>query len=79
MAIPVLWRTKRARYTLQGEVCPECERLVFPPRQLCPYCGEPSHIMREKVKADATRGEFAFPVWDAPALQPMAMQPAGDD
>ena len=39
MAIPILWRTKHERYSLQGEVCPACERLVFPPRRLCPYCG----------------------------------------
>lgn len=39
MGIPVLWRTTKERYSLQGEICPECERAIFPPRRLCPYCG----------------------------------------
>jgi len=39
MGIPILWRTTKVRYSLQGEICPECERTVFPPRRLCPYCG----------------------------------------
>lgn len=39
MGIPILWRTTKERYSLQGEVCPDCERMVFPPRRLCPYCG----------------------------------------
>jgi predicted amidophosphoribosyltransferase len=38
MAIPVLWRTKKQRYSLAGAVCPECSKLVFPPRKICPYC-----------------------------------------
>jgi predicted amidophosphoribosyltransferase len=38
MAIPVLWRTKKQRYSLTGVVCPECSQLVFPPRKVCPYC-----------------------------------------
>jgi predicted amidophosphoribosyltransferase len=39
MGIPILWRTTKERYSLQGEICPECERVVFPPRRVCPYCG----------------------------------------
>lgn len=78
MAIPVLWRTKKARYSLQGGVCPECERLVFPPRQLCPYCGEPSHMIQEKVEAAcAEQDEFSFPLFRA--FDTISMQAAGDD
>jgi hypothetical protein len=40
MAVPILWRTKRQRYSLRGEVCPECARAVFPPREICPYCNQ---------------------------------------
>ncbi len=39
MAIPILWRTTKERYSLQGEKCPECSRMIFPPRPRCPYCG----------------------------------------
>ncbi|MEX1020980.1 MAG: zinc ribbon domain-containing protein [Litorilinea sp.] len=38
MAVPILWRNRKQRYSLEGEVCPACERAVFPPRQVCPYC-----------------------------------------
>jgi hypothetical protein len=38
MAVPNLWRNKHQRYSLQGQVCPECSKTVFPPRQVCPYC-----------------------------------------
>lgn len=38
MAVPILWRSRRQRYSLEGEKCPACERAVFPPRQVCPYC-----------------------------------------
>jgi hypothetical protein len=38
MAVPILWRNKQQRYSLEGDICPVCDRAVFPPRQLCPYC-----------------------------------------
>ena len=69
MAIPVLWRTKKARYSLQGEVCPECARLVFPPRQLCPYCGRPA-AQPEEVQPY----EFSFRLPNG-----VELQAAGDD
>jgi len=59
MAIPILWRTTKERYTLQGEVCPECERVVFPPRRLCPYCGR-EHEVKGEESQDALRYEFSF-------------------
>jgi uncharacterized OB-fold protein len=34
------WRLKRQRYSLVGEVCPHCENKIFPPRDICPNCGE---------------------------------------
>ena len=34
------WRLKKQRYTLVGEVCPHCEEKIFPPRDICPDCGE---------------------------------------
>lgn len=38
MAVPILWRNRKQRYSLEGEVCPACTRAVFPPREVCPYC-----------------------------------------
>ncbi len=34
------WRLKQQRYALVGEVCPHCEKKIFPPRDICPACGE---------------------------------------
>jgi uncharacterized OB-fold protein len=59
MAIPILWRNKKERYSLQGEVCPECERLVFPPRRLCPYCGREAQA-HSHYEITAPRREFVF-------------------
>ena len=42
MSIASLWRTRRQRYSLQGEVCPECRQAIFPPRDVCPHCAEPA-------------------------------------
>jgi uncharacterized OB-fold protein len=50
MAIPILWRTKKERYSLQSQVCPECERVVFPPRRLCPYCGREADAQKVETK-----------------------------
>lgn len=73
MAIPVLWRTTKERYSLQGEVCPECERVVFPPRRLCPYCGREAHVHTEK-----TSYEFSF-MLPQNRSQNVELSAAGDD
>ncbi|MEW6716542.1 MAG: Zn-ribbon domain-containing OB-fold protein [Chloroflexota bacterium] len=40
MEIPRHWRLKKQRYALIGEVCSHCETKLFPPRDICPKCGE---------------------------------------
>ena len=40
MEIPRHWRLKQQRYSLVGEVCPHCENKIFPPRDVCPSCGQ---------------------------------------
>ncbi len=40
MDIPRHWRLKKQRYSLIGEVCPHCDIKIFPPRDICPDCGE---------------------------------------
>lgn len=39
------WRLKRQRYALVGEVCPSCEGRLFPPRDVCPKCGEEARTL----------------------------------
>lgn len=34
------WRLKQQRYNLIGEVCPHCDKKIFPPRDVCPGCGD---------------------------------------
>ncbi len=34
------WRLKQQRYALVGEICPHCEVKIFPPRDICPDCGQ---------------------------------------
>jgi hypothetical protein len=40
MDIPRHWRLKKQRYALVGEVCDNCDNKIFPPRDLCPECGQ---------------------------------------
>lgn len=40
MDIPRHWRLRKQRYGLVGEVCEHCDAKVFPPRDICPACGE---------------------------------------
>lgn len=40
MEIPRHWRIRQQRYALVGEVCPHCNTKLFPPRDVCPECGQ---------------------------------------
>ena len=40
MDIPRYWRLNKQRYALTGEICPHCEAKIFPPRDICPECGD---------------------------------------
>jgi uncharacterized OB-fold protein len=39
------WRIKQQRYSLVGEVCPNCDARIFPPRDVCPDCGEDARTL----------------------------------
>jgi uncharacterized OB-fold protein len=34
------WRLRKQRYALEGEQCDHCGKFIFPPRDVCPHCGE---------------------------------------
>jgi uncharacterized OB-fold protein len=38
MEVARYWRTTGQRYQLVGEVCPNCNSKIFPPRDVCPTC-----------------------------------------
>ena len=65
MDIPRHWRLKSQRYSLIGEVCPNCDAKLFPPRDVCPECGSPA----KTPFAFSGRGEvFSYStVFQAPA------------
>jgi hypothetical protein len=71
------WRLRQQRYALVGEVCPSCEQRIFPPRDLCPDCGEEA---RELYQFSGRGEVYSFTtVYQAPsgfeqeAPYPMAM------
>ncbi|NIS82640.1 MAG: transcriptional regulator [Anaerolineales bacterium] len=39
------WRLKKQRYALVGEICPNCQEKIFPPRDICPDCGEDARTL----------------------------------
>ncbi len=59
------WRLKQQRYALMGEVCPHCEAKLFPPRDVCPECGEEAKTLYQF----SGRGEvYSYTtVYDPPA------------
>ena len=59
------WRLKKQRYGLVGEVCPHCDAKIFPPRDVCPECGDEA----KTLYTFSGRGEvYSYTtVYDAPA------------
>lgn len=55
MSIPINWRLRTQRYSLQGNTCPKCGGHYFPPREVCPHCSaltEPFAIMMKGQPAN---------------------------
>ena len=38
MAVPRFWREIPNRYNLIGARCGNCNKILFPPRYICPFC-----------------------------------------
>ncbi len=38
MHIAQNWRLNAQRYSMKGVRCEHCQRVLFPPREVCPYC-----------------------------------------
>lgn len=51
-SIPRIWRNKKQRYGLVGEVCTHCDKKIFPPRDVCPYCGDEARSTIQAVAQD---------------------------
>jgi uncharacterized protein len=65
MEISRHWRLRKQRYALVGEVCPHCDAKLFPPRDVCPECGQEARSLYNF----SGRGEvYSYTtVYDAPA------------
>ena len=74
MAIPTFWRTKKQRYSLEGEKCPACSQAVFPPRKVCPYCGGAMDGSGQHLHGQAPLFSVAYQM-----PQAMTIRVAGDD
>jgi uncharacterized OB-fold protein len=65
MEIPRHWRLKKQRYALVGEVCPHCDAKLFPPRDICPNCGQEA---RTEYQFSGKGEVFSYTtIYDAPA------------
>ncbi len=68
MDIPRHWRLKKQRYSLTGEVCDHCDAKLFPPRDICPECGEEEVVI---PKIEELHGVIAKSISKRPGqLQP---------
>ena len=65
MDIPRHWRLRKQRYNLVGEECDHCDAKLFPPRDICPECGEEA----KALYAFSGKGEvYSYTtVYEAPA------------
>ncbi len=65
MEIPRHWRLKKQRYSLVGEICPHCEHKIFPPRDVCPNCGDEA---RELYTFNGKGAVYSYTtIYEAPA------------
>jgi uncharacterized OB-fold protein len=59
------WRLKKQRYSMVGEICPHCQARIFPPRDVCPECGEHA---KDLYQFTGMGQVYSFTtVYDAPA------------
>ncbi|MCP4605120.1 MAG: hypothetical protein GY847_32115 [Proteobacteria bacterium] len=51
--IPRNWRLQQQRYRLAAKVCEGCQKMIFPPRNVCPAC---------EARANAARFSAGFSI-----------------
>ncbi len=50
MAVPRFWREIPSRYNLIGTRCGNCNKIMFPPRYICPHCRRMGKLEPHKLK-----------------------------
>ena len=73
MSVPIYWRNKKQRYSLHGDVCPECAQAIFPPREVCPFCHGQHYALPSQASNPAMQS-FVFVLPEAYSLSQV-----GDD
>jgi uncharacterized protein len=50
MSVPRFWREIPQRYTLLASRCGVCQRMAYPPREVCPHCRRQSLGKMERLR-----------------------------
>jgi len=53
-AVPRFWREIPQRYNLIANQCGSCNKVYFPPREVCPYCRRESMGKMKELKLKGT-------------------------
>ena len=53
-AVPRFWREIPQRYNLIANQCGSCNKVYFPPREVCPYCRRESMGKMKQLKLKGT-------------------------
>lgn len=69
MEIARHWRLRQQRYSLIGEVCPNCDHKIFPPRDICPNCHGEVKISNNNAFPFGGKGEvYSYTtIYEAPS------------
>lgn len=57
MNIAQNWRLNGQRYALKGVRCEGCKQVLFPPREVCPYCRERAEQRKAAERMEAKLAE----------------------
>lgn len=50
MEVPRFVRTNSSRLRLEGNICPDCEKTFFPPRNICDNCNADVRTITPRIK-----------------------------
>jgi uncharacterized OB-fold protein len=62
MHIAQNWRINAQRYAMKGLRCETCQKVTFPPREVCPYCAAVAN------SANHANNIVAFPGHDSKVI-----------
>ncbi|MEP7286506.1 MAG: zinc ribbon domain-containing protein [Chloroflexota bacterium] len=62
MQIAQNWRLKNQRYALKGTQCQHCNKAIFPPREVCPYCEAKTPTLYEVKRESLNLGANNTPL-----------------